>query len=94
MAALCHIAIKSFACEFHPLFARKFQSVQYLFYLCDFYNCNMADSGEKPPQFLPQHTYDGIIYDFIFPASVLDEIKKFEYRSTDVICAGYPKTGE
>ncbi len=54
----------------------------------------MADSGEKPPQFLPQHTYDGIIYDFIFPASVLDEIKKFEYRPTDVICAGYPKTGE
>lgn len=48
------------------------------------------NSSEKKPL---QHTYNGVLYDFVFPARVLEGIKDFQFDKSDVLVVGYPKTG-
>ena len=40
-----------------------------------------------------EHIYDGIVFGEIFPADVLDAVKKFTFREDDILIATYPKSG-
>ena len=53
---------------------------------------DMASAEQKPQ--ITQHTFNGVLYDSVFPAEVLQKIQDFKFDSSDVLVAGYPKTGE
>lgn len=40
-----------------------------------------------------QHTYDGITLGAVYKPSVLDRVKKFNFKESDILIAGYPKSG-
>ncbi len=40
------------------------------------------------------HVYDGILMVDGFPAEQLDKVKEFDFCSTDVLIATYPKAGQ
>ena len=40
-----------------------------------------------------EHIYDGIVFGEIFPAGVLDAVKKFPFKEDDILIATYPKSG-
>ena len=40
-----------------------------------------------------EHIYDGIVFGEIFPAEVLDAVKKFTFKEDDILIATYPKSG-
>ena len=41
-----------------------------------------------------EHIYDGMVFGEIFPADVLDAVKKFQFKDDDILIATYPKAGK
>ncbi len=39
------------------------------------------------------HIYDGVLFSGGFPAEHLDKVKTMQFYDTDVLIAGYPKSG-
>ena len=53
-----------------------------------------VEMAKQPSAAELQHNYEGVKYDFIFPAESLEKCKNFEFDESDVIVVGYPKTGK